>query len=222
MQLIDVWQLLQWSDSSLPTGGFAQSHGLETLVQEGLVQNGEHLVLSVRAYVEQVAYTELLAFWHVVRADDLFLALTETNQGLNTLLWTAEAREASQGQASRYIKLWHMLSGDSDVLDLSLPASLYAGAAWGYLGRRLRIPQEIMAAAFLHTQALEFSQAALRLLRMDPMDAVASRYQLATVIADLVRQSECLAWLDGVPMVSPVLEIAALRHQRQEMRLFRT
>lgn len=53
------WSLMQMTDASLPTGGFAHSAGLEAAWQQGRVRDTQQLLSFVRAAVGQAAHSSV-------------------------------------------------------------------------------------------------------------------------------------------------------------------
>lgn len=68
MSLLHWMQALQFGDSTLPTGAFTFSHGLESAIERGLVKDAASLHSFVKTAVEQAASGDAIAVLHACRA----------------------------------------------------------------------------------------------------------------------------------------------------------
>ncbi|CAB1129754.1 Urease accessory protein UreF [Candidatus Hydrogenisulfobacillus filiaventi] len=214
----EQWDLAFWSDSAWPTGGFALSHGLETLVEEGRVTGRADWAMVVRLFLQETAAGEGVALWHVLEAPPERRPAAAAAAGRRLVAWprSAEADAASRAQARRLLAL----ARDDGAVPPPGPGPWYAGPAWGLVaGWRGWLPEAALT-AFLAVQVKEMTAAAARLLRVDPGALYRDAAGLGPVVAAAARRARRpLSSLSGG---GPWLEIATLRHARQQMRLFRT
>lgn len=68
MSLLHWMQALQFGDSTLPTGAFTFSHGLESAIERGLVTDAKTLRSFTKTAVEQAAGGDAIAVLHAWRA----------------------------------------------------------------------------------------------------------------------------------------------------------
>ena len=68
MSLLHWVQALQFGDSTLPTGAFTFSHGLESAIERGLVTDAKTLHSFTKTAVEQAASGDAIAVLHAWRA----------------------------------------------------------------------------------------------------------------------------------------------------------
>lgn len=213
-----LWRALVFGDSSLPTGGFALSHGLETLVEEGQVTDAS-LGRVLAVFLQEIANGELIAFWHVAQHRDPKAGIDQAEQWLDRVPRTHEARQSSRWQGRRLLDIAARLSPSPGLLDLH--RELYGGVAAAVLARALRMDAAAMATTYTYTMIREMGSAATRLIRLDPVAVSEHLWSLREPVEHAVAAAKNRK-LSNFASVSPWLAIAAMRHQRQSMRLFRT
>jgi len=210
-----LWALPFWMDSAVPTGGFVLSHGLETMVQEGWVASVTDVGTVLRLFGRQISQSELIAFWHVIKSADGLEALHRCQRRLDALMMPDETREASLWQGQRILSI-------AQAWGLSVPISrTYSGPAFAWVARVSRLSVEMAAMAYLYRQLSEMASAALRLMRVDGVAVFRELYRLQPEISRWI-ESARRSHLAQITTSSVWLEWMALRHQHQEMRLFRT
>lgn len=215
----DLWAFLVWGDSGLPTGGFALSHGLETLVEEGQITGRESIGQALRCFLHEIGTSELIAYWHVAGAADQMAAIQEAEHSLSLLPWPDEMRQASQWHGQRLLEILSRLV--TEPANPTPGGPIYGGPAAAVLARQLTLDHEKMAITYIFTAVSEMASAAARLVRIDPLAVTGELWGVRTEIVSVVRTaaSRSLSELGGI---SPWLEVARMRHGRQSMRLFRT
>lgn len=211
-----AWVLALLVDSMLPTGGFVLSHGLETMVQEGSVTNGDEVGAVLGLFAHQVAGTELVAFWHVMKSPDLVPAVIRSGRRLDALVIPEETRNASIWQGQRLLDIARRLG--SHAVPSVKP---YAGPAMAMIARDWDLDPWAAASALLYRQVSEMASAAIRLLRIDGLEVFGKLFQVQAVVPDLVGAAKDRP-LAAMATSVPWLEFMAMRHQHQTMRLFRT
>lgn len=213
-----AWELWFLTDSGLPTGGFARSHGLETLVEEGRVRAVEDLRWLLPRLLREAAATEGVACWHVLRAppDRRLEAARRASRRLGRLPMPEEVRRASRAQGRRLLHLarswgWEVPPPDDDV---------WAGPAWGLLAAGRGWDPATAVAAYLFTHGREIVSAWCRLVRGDPAAAYGELLAVGPALSEWVREAD--RPLAEIATTSWWLEIVRARHAAQDMRLFRT
>ncbi|AEJ41035.1 Urease accessory protein UreF [Sulfobacillus acidophilus TPY] len=210
-----LWALPFWIDSALPTGGFVLSHGLETMVQEGWVASVSDVGTVLRLFGRQISHSELIAFWHVIKSSDGIQALERCQVRLDALVMPDETRQASLWQGQRILSI-------AEAWGLSVPVSrTYSGPAFAWITRVSQLSAEMAALAYLYRQLSEMASAALRLMRVDGVEVFRELYRLQPEISGWIETAR-RSHLAQMTTSSVWLEWMALRHQHQEMRLFRT
>jgi urease accessory protein len=211
-------RLLTWLAAAFPTGGFAYSHGLEWSVEAGDIPNEAALTDWVRDVLQHGAlWSDAILLRHAHRADAATLhSLAELAE---TLAPSSERRleTLAQGAAFRAAaKPWPCAAlADFDDMPLAYPIAVGALAAAHAVG------EGDATLAFLHAGAANMVFAAQRLI---PLGQDAGLRVQAALEATLlsVTADTATATLDDLGSACWRTEIAAMRHETQYTRLFRT
>jgi urease accessory protein len=207
-------RLLTWLSPGFPTGGYAYSHGLEWAVEAGDIRNEATLLAwlhDVLALGAGRSDAILLRHAHRAGADQAALdTLAELAQA------TAPGRERltetlGQGEAfNRAAAAWG-----------APPASVAYPVAIGTLAAAHGIAEDAACAGFLHAFTANLISAAVRLV---PLGQSAGLRVLAALEPTVLRITAATrtATLDDVGTAAFRADIAAMRHETQYTRLFRS
>jgi urease accessory protein len=206
----DLLRLLTWLSPAFPTGGFAYSSGLEWAVEAGDVTDEATLT----SWVEDAL--RLGALW----SDAILLRLAHRGEDVASLgmalCASAERRLETSAQGAAFV----------------LAAAAWPGAAWddapipypvaiGRLAAAHSIAEESTALAFLHAATANLVSAAIRLVPLG--QAAGLRVQAGLepeILATLHATQHCDETdLGGAAWAA---DIAAMNHETQYTRLFRT
>lgn len=222
--------MLRHGDSAFPGGTASFSWGLETLVRDGLVRNATELEAMLNdqlrlrwATSERAA---LLAAWDadcdlasIARIDHILEARTLARE------WREGSRRAGSALLSVHVKLGSagatayqraLVTGE-DIAP-GLPALGHLTVMQGLLWRQSGIDRLDAALMAAHTIVLTATGAAIRLGIIGHIDAQAIVGRSAPLIADLLAEEP--PTLDEIHAFVPLVEIASMRHETGEMRLF--
>ena len=208
--------LLAWFSPAFPTGAFAYSHGLEWAVEAGDITDGDTLLqwlTDVLAHGAGRSDTILLRHAHRAAAEP-----TTLREIVELATACAPARERrdellNQGRAfQRAVAPWTTTPLPEDA-----PYSVAVGAAAGGRG----IPEEYAAIAYLQAFATNLISAAVRLV---PLGQTAGLHVLASLEPAILATADETknASLDDVGGCTFRSDIAAMRHETQYTRLFRS
>ena len=233
--------LLQTTDSLFPTGAYAHSSGLESLVHLGLVTDAPTLAAFLRTHaLPALARYELpyLGFAReaAARGDLPTLVALDREYGAGKL--AREAREASAGigmqRLRMLLRLETLLAAAPDEEDnraalavaRAFEAAVACGEARGHAAvvcgvqaRVLGVPVDAAMFAYGYGSLAGFGSAALKLIRI-------GQEGVQAVLADaLGRMEKTVHMARGVAREDagwsdPAWEIAAARHERAFVRLF--
>ncbi len=222
--------LLQLADSAFPSGGFALSHGLETLVQAGQVRDEATLTEAVRLFVSgQAGLTDTVALvgaHRTTRAGDGDM-LAAVDRALFAAKLAQEGRESATRTGRRLLTLAPAVAGP-DALALLVPLrdAVQTGVApgthavvFGAICAALGVGEEAAALAGLHAMVANLTGAALRLLRLDHEAMLRVRSAAAPEIVAAVAAAQHADWR-AMASAAPLWEVAAMRHRYAEARLF--
>ncbi|MBC7281119.1 urease accessory protein UreF [Hoeflea sp.] len=212
-------RLMTWLSPTFPVGGFNYSHGLEQAVADGLVIDAETLR----------DWTETLLSHGSAWNDAVLLAESWRLAGEGAdLTEISELADAMAGSCERHLETMNQGAAFLDATrawPLSVHADLARGAAWpvavGAVAGASEMPLEPTIAAFLHAFVANQVQAALRLMRLGQVagvDVLASLEPAIGAVAARAARSS----LDDLGNAALNAEVAAMRHETLNSRIFRT
>lgn len=205
--------LLTWLSPAFPIGSFAYSHGLEWAVEAGDVIDEATLA----AWIADVlahggGRSDVIFLRHAHRADPA---------GLHELAELAEAaqpcrerRDETIGQGTAFA-LAGLVWGGIPLERVAYPI------AFGALATANGIDEDAAAHGFLHAFAANLVSAAVRLVPLGQTAGLRTIAALEPLIAT-VAEGTRTAGLDEIGGACFRSDIAAMRHETQYTRLFRT
>ncbi len=224
--------LLQTTDSLFPTGAYAHSGGLETLVALGVVNDARSLSAFLRGRIAPMLGGYELPYlgfaMAAARAGDL-AGLTALDREYGAGKLPRETREASIQVGTQRLRMLTRLTPPADVRGLSAEAfgaavargeaDGHAAIVCGLQAHCQGAPAEAAMTAYFYGSLAGSCSAALKLIRIGQegcQGALSEGLALAatTVAHALTVPREEAGWCD------PGLEIAAARHERAFARLF--
>lgn len=212
-------RLMAWMSPAFPVGGFSYSGGLEKAVEDRRIGDAAAL----RDWLETLLRHGSL--WN----DAVFLAHAWRSAGDAAILSeTADLARALAGSAERYRET--VLLGDAfvaaagawphAVLEL-LPKDVPYPIAVGAVAAGHAVPLRETIAAFLHAGASQIVSAGIRLGVAGQKDGVAILAASEAIIAEMAARA-MQSTLDDLGSATIIADTAAMRHERQGTRLFRS
>ncbi len=203
-------RLLTWLSPAFPTGGFAYSHGLEWSVEAGDVTGEASLITWIEDTLSHGAlWSDAILLRHAYRAPDNLAPLSELATALSP---APERRLETLAQGAAFCAAaapWAALE--------PLPYPI----AVGTLAAAQRVPEDNAALAYLHAGAANMVSAALRLIPLGQAGGLRAQAALEPAILAGAALTET-ATLDDLGTANWRSEIAAMHHETQYTRLFRT
>lgn len=206
--------LAQWLSPAFPIGGFAFSHGLETAIKDSWIHDADSLQDWLRSLLEDGS-GRADAIW-------LVLAMGAVDEAAVTHL-DAEARAF---QPSRERLRESLLQGDAfarlvrPVWRLDIPATTLPIAVGRAAGLRGLGPQET-AALYLQGFVSNLVSAAVRLVPLGQTEGQAVIAALAPLCLKVASEAVG-ATADDIFSNCFLSDVAAMRHETQEPRLFQS
>jgi urease accessory protein len=202
--------LTQWLSPAFPTGAFAYSHGLETEIAAGVVVDA----VTLAAWLENIlrygaGWQDAVLLSHALEGDcdtldDLARALAPC----------AERLQEGMEQGAALARTVAALTGRG-LPPRMLPVAVGEAAA------PLALPKPDIIALYLQGFAGNLVTIATRHVPLGQTEGQAVLARLAPLIHDLAgRAAE--APLDALGTCALAGDLAALRHETQEVRIFRT
>lgn len=214
--------LLAWFSPAFPVGSFSYSHGLETLLAGGARGERDRAFAAIEATLR----------WGSGRSDAIFLSHAfragESGNGsqlrdvvcmATALAPTAERRAEALNQGSAFMEtvkaVWP--APELDDADCAIPYPVAVGIS----GAAHRIPLSALVQAYLHAFCANLASAAVRLCPLGQVDGQRLVRDLAPMVA-LVARHAVVAPLEDVGGATIGLDVASMRHEYQNVRLFRS
>ncbi|GLK62572.1 urease accessory protein UreF [Paracoccus kondratievae] len=210
MAMPDRLSLIQWLSPAFPTGGFAYSHGLEQAMAEGL-RNAD----GVASWVADVlrhggGWTDAVLLALVLRGEDAD-QLTDLARALAS---SAERLAETMDQGRAFATTVAALTGRSQP-ERPLPVAV------GEAARHLALPAAEIIAHYLHAFAANLIAGAMRFLPLGQVQAQVALARLHPLIDTLARQA-ATAGRDRLEGCCFSADLAAMRHETLDVRIFRT
>lgn len=212
----ELLRLLTWLSPAFPTGGYAYSHGLEWAVETGDV----HDASTLSAWIEDVLLhgtgrNDLILLRQAHRRVGEATALSHLAELAVASAQSRERQVETRDQGGAFVaaaRVWQVLP---------LPANTPYPVAVGALGAAQGIDEEMLAAGWAQAFAANMISAAVRLVPLGQSVGLAVLAGLEPVILRIIEITR-YATLDEIGGCAFRSDIAAMRHETQQTRLFRT
>jgi urease accessory protein len=216
--------LLQTSDALFPTGAYAHSLGFEEIVRLGLVKDEASLGAYLREQIIPAQRQHELPYLRFACETARLDEWCALDAEISAWKLARESREASTQLGGRRLRALRNISSAPVLAELE--AAIQQGRASGHhlvvCGVQARLeglPLEAALTTYFYQSLAAICAAAMKLIRIgqDGCQRVlraASAEAGAVVPASLTVAREDAGWFN------PLLEIAAMRHERADERLF--
>lgn len=211
---LDLLTLTQWLSPAYPVGAFAYSHGLERLVQSGAV----HDAVSLRDWLHDVlkhgaGWSDALFLTAAWRAKSE-LAVAELDDMARAFAGPFERRFEAAQQGAAFCGVTAAVWG-IELTELTYPVAI------GCAARHAGLPVEPTARLYLHAFISNLVSAAQRLMPLGQTAAQRVVRDMAPLCANRAHAA-VQADLSALSGTAFLAEIAAMQHETQQPRIFRT
>lgn len=206
-----LWKLSAWLSPSYPVGAFSYSHGLEWAVEAGEVTSRETLIRWVSDFMEHGAGRTdaiLLAHAHAAPEDPEIAELAAALQPSRERLLETQAQGAAFARAT------------TDVWGPELGPAPYPVAV-GRAAAAHELPVAETVFLYLHAFAANLISAGVRLVPLGQTDGQRALAALMPVARSVAAEA-ITAPLDAIGGCAFRADIAAMKHETQYTRLFRS
>ncbi|WP_145103521.1 urease accessory protein UreF [Cereibacter sediminicola] len=203
--------LVQWLSPAFPTGAFAYSHGLEWAIAQGEVQDAagvERWIADTLRFGS--GRTDAILLAHALKGHDLD-ALSDLARALAP---SAERLRETEEQGAAFAATTAALTGRA-LPPRPLPVAM--GQAAAALGR----PVAEVLALTLHAFAANLVSAAVRFVPLGQTEGQAILSRLHPLIEEIAREA-AEAPLEAIGSAAVRGDLAAMRHETQQVRIFKT
>jgi urease accessory protein len=205
--------LTQWLSPGFPVSAYAYSHGLEQVVDSGALSDATGLRLWLEDVLAQGSGRNdailLASAWRADPAD------------LGDIDAVARAVAASAGRLTETVDQGAAFARTvNDIWHLGIDPLCYPVAV-GRAARLKDLPLDATLHIYVHAFLAALVSAAVRLVPLGQTEGQAVLAGLAPLIADIAEAAE-QADLDSLASSCFALDIAAMRHETQYSKVFRT
>lgn len=213
--------LLSWVSPAFPTGGYAYSHGLEWAVESGDVRDVASLCDWVSSLFSDGAPASDLIFLHEAwRVAESPVCLRDLAEFACACASSRERYEETVYQGEAFLKaaaVWDVVHPPSDLRGVRWPLPVAQGMVFGRGG--IDCEQALLSGAY--TVAAALVSAAVRLVPLGQTDGLNALARLELVLALAVERTRRCT-LEDVGGACFRSDLAAMHHETQTTRLFRT
>jgi len=216
-------QALQYADSFFPSGSIAFSWGLETLRADGEIASTNQIAQFLEGQlVHRWASFDVPVLVAAMRAGGKFDRLADLDQLVEAMTLAPELRDGSRRAGASLLKV-HAGLGTPGAAEYRQSIAQrtrrgHLAVVQGMLWRASGLSEETSRAVSAHSLCTGIVGAALRLGMIGHLDAQKILLQVRPVLVELLQ----LPAGDSADLYvyTPHAEIAAMRHEAQDSRLF--
>ncbi|MBV9249085.1 MAG: urease accessory protein UreF [Acetobacteraceae bacterium] len=209
-------RLLAWLSPGFPIGAYAYSHGLEWAVEAGDITSSDSLhewIASV--LLHGTGRNDAILLRHAYRAAHDLEALRTVAELAAAATPSRERREETLSQGAAFARAVRAWSCPDLPEPIAYPVAVGALAGWH------GISEGGTVAAYLQTFAANLISAAVRLVPLGQTDGLHVLAELEPVVLGLVDNTRD-TMLDDLGGCAFRSDLAAMRHETQYTRLFRS
>lgn len=207
----DLLTLTHWLSPIFPVGSYAYSHGIEALVAEKHLRDTDTLQMYCSTLLtagsglsDAVLLIAAMGAEDVSEVQDWALALTSS----------AERHQETMEQGTAFTSAHNALTGN-EFPAVSLPVAV------GRAARDLSIAPERVAAFYLQSMIANLVIGAVRHIPLGQSDGQAIIKALQSLVLTAASRAKAMTPMD-IFTSQPGADLAAMRHETQETRIFRT
>jgi urease accessory protein len=211
----DLMALSQWLSPAFPVSSYAYSHGLEAAISTGAVSDGAGVEAWIATVLEAGSGRTDAILLAAALAEDADLdALSDVAQAL---AGSSERWEETRAQGAAFAATRRAMGAEQP--DRPYPLAVAEAA------RGLALSPETVVALYLQAFAGALVSAAVRFVPLGQAEGqrclarLAPRAEAVAREAVTIPQAEAVAALGGAAFGA---DLAAMEHETQEVRLFRT
>ena len=214
---------LQHADSFFPSGSVSFSWGLETLHADRMVVTAPQLAEFVEGQLRhRWATNDVCALTAAFRAGGQFDRIAAVDDIVEAMTLAPEWRDGSRRAGASLLNVHAKLDtpGAAEYRErVQRKTALgHMSVMQGMLWRAVGMTEETCRAVSAHTLCTGLVGAALRLGMIGHLDAQKVMLHVRPVLVDLLRLEPADA--EAIHAYTPQAEIAAMRHEDQDSRLF--
>lgn len=210
----DILTLTQWFSPSFPVGAFAYSHGLETAIKHGDIADSDdlfHWLADVLAHGG--GRNDCVLLRAAYRCEDE-TAMQRVDAVARAFAGSAERLKETTLQGAAFARTTSAL-WEGAAADCAYPVAV------GFAARRLGLPVDLTAAMYLQAFASNLVSAAVRLVPLGQTEGQATLAALNPLCLEVAERTRDQS-LDDLQSTAFLSDIAAMKHETLEHRIFRS
>lgn len=208
----DILKLTQWLSPAFPVGGFAYSHGLETAISDGQVTDPASLELWLSTVIAKgTGRADAALLCAAMRADADIPALAAWAEALAP---SKERWRETQEQGAAFGAAHGAIAGTQEA---PVPLPIAVGRAAGALS----LDGARVAALYLQSFASNLVSCAVRFVPLGQTSGQRVLANLHPLVMEVAHSASLIAPQDVTSTV-PGADFAAMRHETQEVRIFKS
>lgn len=221
--LVNLLQALQYADSFFPSGSVSFSWGLETLHSDRMVMSAGELAGFVEGQLRhRWATCDICALRAAFHAGGRLDRVAAMDDIVEAMTLATELREGSKRAGASLLNVHARLDtpGAAEYREKVRKRTAYGHlpVVQGMLWRAVGLSEETCRVVSAHTLCTGLVGAALRLGMIGHLDAQKVLLRVRPVLVDLLKLEPADA--EAIHAYTPQAEIAAMRHEVQDSRLF--
>lgn len=224
---MSLLRLLQLSDPALPIGGFSHSAGLETYVQQGIVNNAATARDFVTGMLSQnIHYTDAAIVSLVYDAvnDSDAEQIKQLDTVCTAVKLPKEMRQASQKLGTRLLKIFQPLCNNEWLNQYAAAVQtkqLYGHycMAFGIIAHTLQIDKLAALNGFYYNAAAGFVTNCVKLIPLSQQSGQTLLFELQPLITALVQKNE-RPDIDMIGVCCTGFDIRSMQHEKLYSRLY--
>jgi urease accessory protein len=206
-----ILTLNRWLSPSYPLGSFAYSHGLEAALAEGWVTDAGGMQIWLEdVLTDGSGWADAVLFCIAYHATDI----ADVDATGRAFAASAERLRESQNQGAAFVKT---VAATSDIV---LPDLLFPVAV-GHAAGQIKSPPDLGCSLYLQAFVSNIVLACVRLIPLGQTEGQAVIQNLAP-ICEATANRAMHATLDDLHSNTFISDIAAMRHEVQQPRLFQS
>lgn len=218
---------LQLADSFFPTGMYAHSHGLEAMINRGLVDTVDDIEDFL---TEQMIWSLLpsdavaLSNAHVAAQDGDLELIVQIDRTLSALRLPSELRGASEQLGGRLLSETtsfraHRIHADYSAMVLNRKSPGNGAVALGVIAQVANLSAEQAVLMLCHGHAVSILGSAMRIFPMSHSDAQSVLRRLHRMLVHAIDDIGGRSWRE-MTSFTPALDVLSMCHETDDLKLF--